>query len=111
MTMAALLHGIRSVTTTGARLHWAPIDFLKAQNVAPWSDMPVWVHGLGESAGFGRISVAKAAAAGLTFRPLATTASDTLAWFKSQHAERQSTLRAGLDSGREKKLLASLAES
>ncbi len=111
MTMAALLHGIRAVTTNGARLHWAPIDFLKAQNVAAWSDMPVWVPGVGESAGFGRISVARAVAAGLTFRPLATTASDTLAWFKSQPAERQSTLRAGLDTAREKKVLAALAQS
>ena len=30
---------------------------------------------------------------GLTFRPLATTAADTLAWFKAQPAERQAKLK------------------
>jgi len=109
LTMAAMLHGIRAVTTTGARLHWAPASFLEAQKVTPWSDMPVWVPGQGDSAGFGRISVAKAVAAGLSFRPLATTAADTLAWFKFQPAERQSKLRAGIDPERETKVLSALA--
>jgi len=41
----------------------------------------------------------------LTFRPLAVTARDTLAWFKSQKPERQAKLRAGLTPEREKEVL------
>ena len=48
-------------------------------------------------------------AAGLTFRPLAQTSLDTLAWFKSLPAERQATLKAGIKPEREKEVLAALA--
>ncbi len=111
MSMAAMLHGIRAVTTSGARLHWAPTGFLEAQKVQAWSDMPVWVPGTGESAGFGRISVARAVAAGLTFRPLATTATDTLAWFNAQPAERRAKLRTGIDAERERQVITALSSA
>jgi len=45
-------------------------------------------------------------AAGLTFRSLATTVTDTLEWFKQQSADRQVTLKAGLSPALEKELLA-----
>jgi 2'-hydroxyisoflavone reductase len=45
-------------------------------------------------------------AKGLTFRPLAETALDTLKWFKSQSPERQAKLKAGLTPEREKEVLA-----
>ena len=54
----------------------------------------------------GRISIQRALAKGLTFRPLAETARDTLAWFKSQPAERQAKLKAGLSPEREIEVLA-----
>jgi len=111
MSMAAMLYGIRAVTTSGAKLLWAPADFLEAQKVAPWGDMPVWVPGSGDSAGFARISIARALARGLCFRPLATTADDTLAWFRAQPAERQQTIRAGITSEREQAVLAALRAS
>jgi len=41
----------------------------------------------------------------LTYRPLATTARDTLAWFKTLPAERQAKLYAGLAPDRETALL------
>lgn len=106
MSVAAMLYGIRAVTTQGAKLTFVPSDFLAEQQVAPWGDMPVWVPGEGETAGFSRVSIARALAAGLTFRPLATTAADTLAWFHAQPAERQATLRAGIKPEREAEVLA-----
>ena len=54
----------------------------------------------------GRISIQRALAKGLTFRPLAATARDTLEWFKSQPAERQAKLKAGLSPEREAEVLA-----
>jgi 2'-hydroxyisoflavone reductase len=106
MSMAALLHGIRATNTAGARLHWVPADFLAKQKVAPWSDMPTWLPGQGKTAGFGSRSISRAIAAGLTFRPLATTAVETLGWFKSLPAERQARLGAGLTPEREAEVLA-----
>ena len=105
-TRDAMLHGIRAVTTAGATLHWVPAAFLAEHNVSPWGDMPVWVPDDAENAGFGRTVVAKAVAAGLTFRPLATTAADTLAWFNALPAERREKLRAGITPEREKEVLA-----
>ena len=104
--MRDMLTGIAAAVHADARIAWVPTDFLEAQEVAPWSDMPVWVPGQGNSAGFARRSIRKALAMGLTFRPLAITASDTLAWFKQQPAERQAKLKAGLPPEREVELLA-----
>lgn len=106
VTMADLLCGIRAATTAGAELTWVPTPFLEEQGAQPWSDLPVWVPSDPENAGFGTRSNARAIAAGLTFRPLAQTALETLAWWKTLPAERQATLRAGLTPEREKAILA-----
>lgn len=103
--MRDLLIGIAVAIHADARVIWVPADFLEAQKVAAWSDLPVWVPGQGDSAGFARRSIDKALAAGLTFRPLATTAVDTLEWFKQQPAQRQAKLKAGLSATREQELL------
>jgi 2'-hydroxyisoflavone reductase len=105
LTMGDLLCGIRAATTAGATLHWVSADFLEQQKVSPWGDMPVWVPGTGDSAGFGLRMNARAVAAGLTFRPVAQTALDTLAWFKGLAAERQASLRAGIRPDRERQVL------
>jgi 2'-hydroxyisoflavone reductase len=52
------------------------------------------------------MSNARAMAAGLTFRPLAVTARETLEWFVSEPSERQADLRSGMNPGREERLLA-----
>lgn len=106
LTMAGLLRDIGTAIHAEAKPVWVPADFLEAQKVSAWSDMPVWVPGQGESAGFARLNVHKAIGAGLTYRPLAQTAADTLAWFRQQPAERQSALHAGLDAKREEGVLA-----
>ena len=111
LTMAQLLHGIRATNTAGARLHWIPTAFLEEQKITPWGDMPVWVPGQGESAGFHRNDISASLATGLTFRPVATTAADTLAWFRTLPAERQAKLGAGMSAERERELLAAFKSS
>ncbi|MBV9890676.1 MAG: NAD-dependent epimerase/dehydratase family protein [Rhizobacter sp.] len=106
LRMRAMLAGVADAIRADARLTWVPAAFLESEHVSPWSDLPVWVPGEGESAGFARRSIARAVAAGLTFRPLATTAADTLAWFRTQPAARQAKLRAGLSAERESEVLA-----
>jgi 2'-hydroxyisoflavone reductase len=106
LDMAALLYGIRASTTQGAKLTFVPADFLEAQNVSAWGDMPVWVPNSGDSAGFHTRSNAKAIAAGLTFRSIADTTAATLAWFAAQPEERRKTgARAGIAAEREIEVL------
>jgi 2'-hydroxyisoflavone reductase len=67
--------------------------------------MPVWIPATGDTAGASRRGNAKAIAAGLTFRPLAGTVTDTLAWWKALPADRQAQLRAGIKPDREAQVL------
>jgi 2'-hydroxyisoflavone reductase len=101
--VGGMLDGIKGALNSSAKFTWAPADFLDAQKVAAWSDMPVWT---GEESGMARTNISRALAKGLTFRPLADTARDTLAWFKSQSVERQAKLKAGLTPEREAEVLA-----
>jgi len=63
-------------------LTWIDQDFLTAQGIEPWMgprSLPMWLP-LPEYAGFMTRDVEGAFAAGLTQRPLADTARDTLGW-------------------------------
>lgn len=106
LDMAGLLYGIRASTTAGARLNWVPWEFLRGQGVSPWGDLPVFIPGDGDDGGFQRRSNAAAVAAGLSFRSIATTTADTLAWFDAQPAERRAQRRAGLSAERKRDVLA-----
>ena len=103
--VGAMLEGIKSANNSKANFTWVNADFLEAQKVTPWGDMPVWVPPRGEEGGMGRINIQWAVGKGLTFRPLAVTARETLAWFKSQPPERQK-LKAGITPEREAEVLA-----
>ena len=98
-----MLNEIKDALHSSATFTWLPSDFLQQQKVEAWSDMPVWA---GDELGLARTNISRALAKGLTFRPLAETARDTLAWFKSLPQDRQSKLHAGLTPEREAEVLA-----
>ncbi len=104
-TMAEMLYGIKGALVTDARFTWVDKDFLEARKIAPWSQLPVWVPPVGEYAGFHLVSVKKAVEAGLSFRPLAETVRDTIAWFGSLGEERRQKMGAGLGPDLERELL------
>ena len=106
LTMGEMLEGIKKATKTESRFTWADADFLAAQKVRPWSDMPVWVPPRGDSAGFAEISIKKALDKGLTFRAIPDTSRATLDWFRKQAPGRQAKLKAGLTPEREAEVLA-----
>ncbi len=108
LTMRQMLSGIALGIQVDPKLVWAPTEFLKANNVAAWRDMPVWIPGEGGTFGFHRRDIKRAAGESLTWRPLPLTAADTLAWFHTLPAERQGKSRAGLTHEREAELLAKL---
>lgn len=104
-SFAELLHGIKAVTTSDATFTWVDTDFLIMNEVRPYREMPVWQPSRGRTAGFGRFDISREIALGLTFRPLAVTAKDTLDYYHAQPPERQATLRAGITPEREREVL------
>lgn len=105
LTMAEQLHGIRAALPgdiDGLRFTWVPADFLQEQGVRPWSEMTTW---FGHRAVLSEANIERAVEAGLTFRPLAVTAADTLAWFRTLSEERRSAMRAGIASDKERAVL------
>lgn len=85
---------------------WVPAAVLERHGVQPWRDMPAWIPAEGEYAGFGRISTARAQAAGLSYRPLHDTVRDTLAWWRTLPADRRDKPRAGIGAEKEGEVLA-----
>jgi len=106
LTMGALLRESQRASGKKSSVTWVPADFLEAQKVSAWGDMPAWIPARAEYAGFGRTSVSKARAAGLTYRPLRETVRDTLAWWRKLPEERRAKPKAGLSAQREGEVLA-----
>ena len=106
MSVSEMLYGIRATTADPVSFTWVPADFLKGHEVEEWMHMTVWVPPEGEYAGFSSSSIQRALDAGLTFRPLAVTAVDTVVYWNSLPEERRAKPRAGLDAEKEKQVLA-----
>jgi len=102
MTMSALLDGIGRGVGSSAKLAWVAPEFLLAQGVEPWSELPLWLPA--DSGGMGGVSNARAHADGLTLRPVADTARDALAWLRSTPAEARPK-RTSMSENRERELL------
>ena len=98
-TIAEMLYGVRAVTTQPTRFTWVPWEFLQQHQVRPWRDMTVWQPPYGRTAGYQRRSAAKAIAKGLTFRPHAVTAKDTLDWHLTRPLEEQQATLEGKING------------
>ena len=102
LSMDAMLYGCQAVTGGGMTLTHVSPAFLDEQQVG----LPIWVPSKDNPyAGYGAVSNERAIDAGLTFRPLATTVQDLLAWFHSLPAERQAKLGAGITREKEAELL------
>jgi 2'-hydroxyisoflavone reductase len=106
LTMGQTLEACKQASGGDATFTWVDADFLEKQAVHPWSDMPAWVPSRGDTAGFARISNARAIKAGLVFRPITQTAKATLDWFRTLPEERRAKMRAGMSPDREAKVLA-----
>lgn len=78
LTMGECLSRVNAAVGGGAKLTWVSEEFLKSHDVQPWLQMPLWLHAADQS--LDTVSVARAIAAGLTYRSLEDTARDTLAW-------------------------------
>lgn len=102
LSFTEMLAGCRAVTSSPVRFTWVPESFLAEQKVRIWSDVPAWAPGDPTM----YVSVERSVAAGLTFRPLAVTALDTLEWDKARPAAERAKRAAGMTRAREAELLA-----
>lgn len=104
LTMQEFLLNCKEVLQSDAQFCWSSEEFLFEHQVAPFTDLPLWLPK--ESTSLMLINIQKALHAGLTFRSVAETIRDTLAWHRTRPAEL--ALKAGLTREREKDLLAAL---
>ena len=106
LTMSAVLEECRRVSGSDARFAWAEPELLAEHGVEEWMGLPLWLADPAY-AGMSQANVSRAVAAGLTFRPLAQTIEETLAWARAEPAD----WPAGIDETKEGEVLASLASA
>jgi 2'-hydroxyisoflavone reductase len=101
-SMGELLDSCRRVATVDSTLEWVSPEFIAANEIAPFVELPLWIPP--EMAGLLTVNCSRAIAAGLTFRPTDEIVQATLDWHATRPAETK--LRAGLSPEREAELLA-----
>jgi 2'-hydroxyisoflavone reductase len=110
LTWGEMLAVCQKAAARPAQLTWVDDDFLLKQGVQPWRDLPLWVPASAEEmAGLYTVDCRRAIAAGLTFRPLAQTAADTLTWLKQREGNWPG--QVGLDGEREAAVLQAWRDS
>ncbi len=103
-TMGSLLIACREAAESDTSFVWVEEPFLLNEGVKPWVDLPLWIPSSDPNfTGFYNINNNKALKAGLIFRPLSQTVTDTLAWLKT-HPEIQK-IKVGMDIARETEIL------
>jgi 2'-hydroxyisoflavone reductase len=103
LTMGKLLATAQEVSGSNATFTWVSDEFLTRSGVGAWMELPLWAP-QAEAPGLATVNCQRAFQAGLTFRPLAETVRDTLAWRATQPAGAE--WPAGLKRERETELLA-----
>jgi 2'-hydroxyisoflavone reductase len=106
LTFGETLQACKDASRSDAEFVWLAPQYLLDQGVSPWTEIPLWVAG-GDA--LKQISIARAVANGLAFRPLAATIADTLAWAHTE--EPSDPPRAGLTRAREAELLRRASEA
>ena len=100
-SMQEVLGACKCATSTPVELVWVSEEFLAAEKVQPYMQMPLWIPRDGRSV----VDCKKAIAAGLRFRPIADTVRDTLQWAKTERGDKPFG-RTGLAAERERELIA-----
>ncbi len=106
VSFGEMLGACRELVNPDAELVWVTHDFLLAQGVNEWVDLPFWVSPEGELRGAWTVNAERATVAGLTHRPIRDTVADLYTWWQAQPAERRASLRAGMSAEREAEVLA-----
>lgn len=102
VTLQEFLHGCKVVLgRNDASFTWASDEFLLENEVRVFSEMPFWIPT--DSAH--HYSTERGVAAGMTFRPIAETIQNTMAWWNETRDESYEWRYYGMKSDRETELL------
>jgi 2'-hydroxyisoflavone reductase len=83
----------RSATSASSKLTWVPASWLAAQNDnGIWDKLLYWSREADSWGWVMQMSIDKALAADLAFRPIGVTRADTVAWYRMLPAERKAEL-------------------
>lgn len=108
-TMGELLDTCVDVTGSDAELVWVDPEFVLAQGIEPWGELPVWMpQDDVEMYALHTSDVARALDWGLRIRPLRETVADTWAWVQevdAAGAAPEARPGIGLDAGKERAAL------
>jgi 2'-hydroxyisoflavone reductase len=96
-TFGAFLDACREVAGSDAHFVWTDEKVLAEKEIAPWADLPLYVGT--DAPGFQTRDTSRAAAAGLSFRPMEDTIRATLEWARTRPDDHE--WRAGLTPERE----------
>ena len=91
-----MLAGIKCAVSDPVEFVWIDEAWLLGNGVGPWMGLPLWIPVSPETLGAGRANCAKAFSHGLTCRPLAETARDTIADFEATKSERPADFAWGV---------------
>jgi 2'-hydroxyisoflavone reductase len=105
-TMGSLMSAMQKAVAKSSKLVWVPTEFVLENKISQWVDMPLWIPGEGEMAGFHRRQNQRALRQGLKFRSPSDTAKGCLEWFDALPVEEQQKVQGGLSPEREKEVLA-----
>jgi nucleoside-diphosphate-sugar epimerase len=103
-TMESFLHACRRAVQSDATFEWVTDEeWLVAQGVAQWTELPLWRT----YAGAWDVASSRAREAGFTTRPLAETVVDTWRWLQSGDGavSHERAGEQGIDPGKELKIL------
>ena len=100
LTMQALLYELNRTFDQKADPVWLTEKFLLDNDVAPWTELPMW---LVQEKGMMAVNVSNVFASGLVCRPIAETARDVLAWDTTRPTDIE--YFAGMKPEREAELL------
>ncbi len=80
----AVLDTCRRAAGVAADITWVDERWLLEEKVAPWMELPLWLPAGAGHDGLSAVECPERSSAGLTFRSLAETCSDTLAWDRTR---------------------------
>jgi 2'-hydroxyisoflavone reductase len=108
-TIGEFLGTAVAVTGSGAELVWVPEALILEADIAPWTELPLWVPREWDEP----VDVSAALAAGLTNRTAAGTVTDTWAWLQAEGDPPRRTDRPGhgLPAEKEQAVLAKFLAS
>jgi len=110
VTLSTIIEKAGECANVQQTLLYPSDTFFEEQNIAPWSQMPVWIPAtMNGYEGFSSISSEKAIARGLTFRTPSDTVRAVYLWDK--HRDHAVPLRSGITPEQEKDLILRLEQT